>query len=163
MKKQFILIIALVSFLFLSGCTKTEKDQKMELLEVIAQFNSAFQNGDVATLESMITEDYSHTNGNAKVIGKKAWLKYLKKRSKNIQAGKIKVLDYAMDELTVQMLENTAIVTAKIQVKTQKEDITYRPWDTQKFISMRLVGWMWTVMKILQDRLLFQLVLQSGH
>lgn len=104
----------------------TQKASEEALRTAIEKFNTAFQQGDVATLDAMITENYSHTNGTSKVIGKETWLNYIKKRFEDISAGKIKVLDYTMDELNIHLLENSAIVTAKIQVTTQQQDSVYK-------------------------------------
>lgn len=121
MRSLFKISVLFFSCFLLSQCAPEAGSEK-ELVATIEKFNTAFQEGDVELLSTMITDDYSHTNGTSKMIGKDVWLNYLKKRAKDIEAGKIKVLNYAMDDLDIQMLENTAIVTAKIRVKTQQQD-----------------------------------------
>ena len=88
------------------------------------QTNTAFQTGDVATLEAMITASYQHTNGSSKAIGKEAWLNYLRKRKKAIDSGELEVLGYEMSELGIEFYGATAIVTAKVSVKNKTEDGT---------------------------------------
>lgn len=122
MKKRYIATVAFASFLFLFGCSKTEENQKAELLEAIAEFNIAFQNADVPTLESMITENYIHTNGTSKAIQKEDWLNYLMKRRQQISTGSITPKSYSMDEMMVHFYGNTALVTAKIESQTEIQD-----------------------------------------
>ncbi len=121
MRSLFKISVFFIGFLLLSQCAPKTGSEK-ELRSAIEKFNTAFQEGNVELLSSMITDDYSHTNGTSKMIGRDVWLNYLKKRAKDIEAGKIKVLAYTMDELDIQLLQNSAIVTARIQVETQQQD-----------------------------------------
>ena len=94
-----------------------------ELMAAIKRFNTAFKAGDVATLESMITDDYVHTNGTSSPIGKESWLNYLRKRKQDIEDGEFKVLKYTMSEEQAVFHGHTAIVTAKISVVNEKDKI----------------------------------------
>lgn len=117
--KVFLIVIMTCNFY---ACTDTKTaGKKSELLEEkllksIEKFNKAFQNGNVAVLESMITENYLHTNGNSKSIGKKDWLDYLSKRENEIKSGNLEVIDYKLDETEIEFYRNTAIVTGKVVV-----------------------------------------------
>ena len=93
-----------------------------ELLATIDQFNLAFQAGDVESLTSMITDNYLHTNGNAKSIRKEDWLNYLRKRTQEIQLGTLEVIDYKMEEVEIELYGQTAIVTGKISVSNKTGD-----------------------------------------
>lgn len=95
--------------------TLPNKDQ---LLEAINTFNTAFKNGDVARLESMITDNYQHTNGTSKSIGKESWLNYLHKRKQDLEAGNLVVNAYEMDQMEVELYEDMAIVTARVNTKS---------------------------------------------
>lgn len=111
--------------LILTACQETvkfDKDdsgKKNSLLQTIKTFNTAFSKGDLATLDSLTTENYIHTNGNSKAIGKSEWFKYLEKRTAQIQSGNLKVISYTFDEQHVEIYQNNAIVTGKISVVTQ--------------------------------------------
>ncbi len=85
----------------------------------MAAFNEAFQQGNVVALDSLTTEQYWHTNGNSKAIGKKDWFSYLDKRAKEITSGNLEVIDYEMTEREIKVYGDMAIVTGKIEV-TQK-------------------------------------------
>ncbi|CAL2101178.1 conserved exported protein of unknown function [Tenacibaculum sp. 190130A14a] len=125
--KNFKIVLTSIAILFLFSCntlnTENQKPQnlKEELLETIQQFNTAFQKGDVATLKTMITDNYIHTNGSSQPIKKEDWLGYLSKRQKQIAYGNIEVLAYKMDEVQIELFGSTAIVSAKITT-TNKEN-----------------------------------------
>ncbi|EZH73026.1 hypothetical protein ATO12_18595 [Aquimarina atlantica] len=87
---------------------------KLELARTITMFNTAFKEGNITKLENLITDNYLHTNGTSKSIGKTAWLKYLKNRKKDIDNGNLIITRYEMKETQLELYNNFAIVTAKI-------------------------------------------------
>ncbi len=104
----------------------TKKDQhpnisQETLKESIHRFNKAFEEGDVTVLETMITSNYVHTNGHSKAIRKQDWLNYLTKRQEDIDAGKLNIISYEMDEVEIEMYGHTAIVTGKIKVSSRNK------------------------------------------
>ncbi len=115
----FILIIAVN----LSNCSTQEKEtHKDALMEAINRFNTAFREGNVAALESMITQNYSHTNGSSKSIRKKDWLNYLRKREKDIISGVLRILKYEMNEIDITFHHTSAIVTGKVFVSSKRQN-----------------------------------------
>ena len=58
---------------------RARKERERLIVEIEA-FHKAFSTDDTQTLETMITDQCIHLNGNSKSIGKKEWLDYLKKR-----------------------------------------------------------------------------------
>lgn len=106
----------------LSYCTDkriTNEESEMmteKLFKAIEHFNAAFQQGNNTVLESMVTENYVHTNGNSKAIGKKDWFNYLSKRENEIKSGNLEVIEYKLDEIEIERYGNMAIVTGKIVV-----------------------------------------------
>ena len=124
-----LLKILLIFFLAscLSLCSDKHKNNeeskitKEGLLAAINKFNNAFQEGNTSTLETMITSNYLHTNGNSKSIGKRDWFNYLSKRENRIKSGNLQVIDYSMEETAIEFYGNIAIVTGKIIV-TNKEN-----------------------------------------
>jgi len=127
MKSKHILIIILAMTL-LCNCSPQKvnesslKEDKEELTNAIERFNLAFREGDVDLLESMITDNYQHTNGNAKSIGKESWINYLQKRKKDIVSRSLVVNSYSMEETQIEMFDDMAIVTAKIRVNSTNND-----------------------------------------
>lgn len=123
---KLILFIILVFNFF--SCSNKEttgglsEQVKQDLMEAINKFNQAFQEGDVTTLESMIVQNYIHTNGNSKPIGKKDWINYLHKRNKEIESKDLEVKGYKMEEIQIEFYDNTAIMTAKITAINKRSD-----------------------------------------
>lgn len=97
---------------------------KLQLLETMEAFNTAFQQGNVAALRSMVTENYVHTNSTSKAIGKTDWFGYLTKREAAITSGALEVLEYQMEDVEIQFHGTTALVTGKVRVTSKEgEDI----------------------------------------
>ncbi|PKV52843.1 uncharacterized protein DUF4440 [Aquimarina sp. MAR_2010_214] len=122
LKILFTIIIAfnLLSCKDTNANNKESEIAKEKLLKTIDKFNKAFQTGNIAVLESMITENYLHTNGNSKSIGKKEWFSYLSKRENEIKSGDLEVIEYKMDEMEIELYKNMAIVTGKVIVSNKK-------------------------------------------
>lgn len=127
MKYLKVLLIFIVVF-YLYNCTDKEDNTgksetaREELLAAIAKFNEAFKTCNLTVLKAMITDNYLHTNGNLKSIGKADWLGYLEKRKKAVESGNLEVLTYNMDETAVALYGNMAIVTARISAAGRMQD-----------------------------------------
>ncbi|WP_163418495.1 nuclear transport factor 2 family protein [Flagellimonas sp. HSM57] len=93
------------------------------MLDTIEKFNTAFANSELPTLDAMVTENYVHTNGNSKAIDKTSWFNYLKSRNQEIESGMLKMEGYNMDELHIELHNQTAITTAKISTSIIKNGV----------------------------------------
>jgi ketosteroid isomerase-like protein len=124
-------ISLLVLFLVLS-CQNTHipKASKVSLTATLKKFNRAFASGHIPKLVTMITDDYTHTNGSAKAIHAKDWLSYLQKRNQELQSGDLVVHHYQMDQTEIVLHGTTAIVTGRVQTsfthKGKKQERAYR-------------------------------------
>ncbi|MEM7486751.1 MAG: nuclear transport factor 2 family protein [Bacteroidota bacterium] len=112
------LVYLIASFFLFFSCMAQPKEE--ELLEAIEMFNTAFANSELSTLDAMVTENYVHTNGNAKAIDRPSWFKYLKSRNQEIESGTLKVEGYNMSELHVELHDTMAIATAKVSTSMIK-------------------------------------------
>lgn len=88
--------------------------------DTIQEFNDAFKRGDVAYLKNAITEDYWHTNGNSKPIDGDIWLKYLVKRTKQIESGELAVLKYELSDKVIKYYNDAAIMTGVINIEQRR-------------------------------------------
>lgn len=125
MSKTNLLIVFCTVFFFSQCSTDSKKTvvseaERQELLTTIESFNTAFRNGDARTLNTMITDEYLHTNGNSKAIDKKSWITYMEHRSGSLARGNFEVSDYAMDEIDIAFYGDAALVTGKVSV-TRKD------------------------------------------
>lgn len=114
------------------GCSKADHtkneitdDHKITLNTALEKFNMAFKDSDIATLDTMVTTNYRHTNNSSRVIDKKTWFNYLTKRKQDVDTGNLVVVDYLIDEKDIQFYENLAIVTARVKVKSIKSGIEH--------------------------------------
>ncbi|MGW9686691.1 nuclear transport factor 2 family protein [Flagellimonas sp. 2504JD1-5] len=116
-----ILLLLLISM----GCKTAPQtltlDQKEELISTIEQFNRAFSESDVPALESMVTENYKHTNGTSKAIDKASWFKYLIKRDKAVKGGELIINTYTLTELDIEYHGHSAIVSGKVYSSHTKD------------------------------------------
>ncbi|UII75449.1 nuclear transport factor 2 family protein [Flagellimonas sp. HMM57] len=119
--KISLFVYLVVSFFLFCACTAQPKEK--ELLDTIEKFNTAFANSELPTLDAMVTENYVHTNGNSKAIDKTSWFNYLKSRNQEIESGMLKMEGYNMDELHIELHNQTAITTAKISTSIIKNGV----------------------------------------
>lgn len=119
----FKILLTIIIAFNLSYCTEIEmKTSKENLSKAIDKFNEAFKNGNNEVLQSMVTENYMHTNGNSKSIGKTDWFNYLSKRENEIRSGNLEVIEYKLNETKMEFYGSVAIVTGKISVSNKKNN-----------------------------------------
>ncbi len=116
MKQWYLLVLAAILLfpvrLVFPG-TASRPSAKDELRTSVQEFGNAFVKGDVAKLDAMLTERYVHSNSGSKVLGKKEWLNWVKKRSEKIKSGQIKYDTYTTEELLIEIYGNTAVVKGR--------------------------------------------------
>lgn len=122
MRKYLAISSLLFTLLFLYGCPDDAKSKRAILEVTIEKFNNAFKNGDTAILETMITDNYRHSNGTSQAIDKKTWINYLKKRERQLRTGEFEIIEYKMDQIDMQLFDNSALVTGRVIVKSRKND-----------------------------------------
>lgn len=114
------------------------------LRKQLARFDQAFVAADTAKLADMITPDYTHTNRERPPIGKDQWFDFISSRKKDIDSGKIEVLSYETSNIKITLLDQTAIVNARVDIQ-QKVDgkpmkVAYQVthvWKNEEGIWMR--------------------------
>lgn len=117
MKTIMVFLIAVCSACgHLKNTNNNDYDRQI-LLATIDAFNKAFAAGQVEMLESMVCENYQHTNGYSKAIGKSEWIAYLQKRKADVDQRRLVVDDYQMKETQISIFDDTAIVTGRIVVR----------------------------------------------
>lgn len=113
MMKRFFPILVIATCIL--GCSNNENQELSHTLnQAIDDFNSAFEKGDVFTLDQMITEGYLHTNNSWKAFGRDQWLGYMKDRSEKIKTDSLRVTNYQFTERQIQIYMNTAVVTGLV-------------------------------------------------
>lgn len=147
MNKIKPILLLFLAICILQACTpkavtNSDENVKMELQSTIQQFNEAFQNGEVSVLEQLIPNNYVHTNGNSKSIGKEQWLNYLKKREQQIQSGQLKVLNYQLQEEKLTIHNGFGVLTGKISTTFIMEgDTISREYRITNIWKKEKEGW----------------------
>lgn len=113
MKRLFSL--SLLVALFSCGPTEINQEEELALLnETLSLFNQAFRDGDLTVLDSLTTDDYTHTNSSGKAFPKQSWFNYLEKRSAQLTSGDLVMTRYELQEKEVKLYGTSAIITGKV-------------------------------------------------
>lgn len=113
MKTKMLLLVLFVLNISCSVEVSTKSNSK-QLNQVINEFNLAFEQVDIATLDKLTTENYIHLNGSNQAITKKEWMIYLKKRKSQLNNGRLHVTKYLFSERQLIHYEKSAFVTGVI-------------------------------------------------
>jgi ketosteroid isomerase-like protein len=88
---------------------------EFEVRAAVARFGQAFLDADVEVLESLLTDDYIHVNGNSgNVLKRNEWLNWIKSRRTELEAGHLIIDEYETKDVAVKIYENVAIVTGTV-------------------------------------------------
>ena len=113
MKRLFLPLLFLAFF----SCSPTETNEEEELAllnETLSLFNQAFRDGNLTVLDSLTTDEYTHTNSSGKAFPKASWFNYLEKRSAQLASGELVMTRYELQEKEVRLYGPSAIITGKI-------------------------------------------------
>ena len=109
------IIIGAVPFVYsqerpitMDKASQTEK----QILLVIREFGEAWARNDVATLESLLSDEYIHTDYLGKVQNKVEWLEYVRDRKVK---GIVNKIDFA--DVKVHLYGDVAVVTGRNMIK----------------------------------------------
>ena len=122
MTKYLQLPLCILCSVFFLSCSESPEAKKETLQVALRKFNEAFWKGNTSFLEQMITDDYQHTNGSDHLINKEVWVHYLKKREEQMASGELKVLRYTMDQIDIQINNDSARVAGRVQVRSKQND-----------------------------------------
>ncbi len=112
--KRFV-ILPILLFTVACGSPERKKQKELDSLEAtIEAFNTAFQEGNLTVLDSLTTDNYTHTNSSDRAFSKERWFNYLENRSKDLASGQLKIDEYQLLEKEIQLHEKSAIVTGLI-------------------------------------------------
>lgn len=98
------------------------KEERLKMR--MAQLEKAFIEADTSQLSHLITSNYRHTNGSNSPIGRQAWLEYVASRKERLEKDSMEIVSYNTSDVNINMLENAAIVNAKVTVEQVLGDST---------------------------------------
>ncbi|MCP5047972.1 MAG: nuclear transport factor 2 family protein [bacterium] len=121
-----VLTILIVFVQLLFPQTASHSPDKAQLKARVLELGQAFISGDVAKLDVMVTERYVHCNSGSKILGKKQWLGWVKKSSKDLNTWKMKYKQYTTEELNIEIYGNTAVVTGRNRASGIRDGKPYK-------------------------------------
>jgi|SRR5688572_18613510 ketosteroid isomerase-like protein len=123
--KQVSVILALL--ISLSVCNFSQHtapiavEGQQQIRNAVEKFSKAFVEADVFILDSLLSEDYLHTNSNGSILNKQQWLKYIETRKKELETGRLEVESYENKGLKIIDYKKTAIVTGTNVAKGKRD------------------------------------------
>ena len=97
--------------------------QEKNVRKVFARFSQAFLEADFAILDSMLSDDYIHINGQSgTVLSRFEWLDWIRLRRNEIEKNELQVDEYRVEDIIVKMHNNAAIVTGVVFSRGIRKD-----------------------------------------
>lgn len=122
----FAWLAGIILFLLQMPVYSQNKYPETELHQAIKNFNQAFMQADVATLDNLLTEQYLHTNSGNKAFNKASWLKWVGSRQDAVKSGQLKYDSYLTEDLSIIIYQNSAVVTGR---NIAKGISAYKPFN----------------------------------
>jgi hypothetical protein len=123
MKRLFYTLIFLLIFILSFGCAESPEAKKETLKVAVRKLNEALMKGDISFAEKMMTDSYRHLVGAEKTLDKDTLIYFLKTNKEQVKSGQIEIMRYAMDDIEMDMSENSAIVTGRVQVRIKIQEL----------------------------------------
>jgi ketosteroid isomerase-like protein len=129
----FFTIIVFTPLLFaLAQMRNHARDENLqheqEIRKLLDEFAQAFAQVDTVVLQSLIADDYVHTNLTGEVLNKAQWLERAQMRRADISAGKFKIDHYSYDDVRIRIYGNTAVVTGQAITTGRQEGKEFK-WN----------------------------------
>ena len=99
---------------------------RASLDRAVTEFGAAFARADTAGLDTLLTDDYVHTNGGtASVLDKARWLAYVGGRRAELESGRLRLDRYETSGMTVQWNPPVAVVLAQVTSEGVRDGRTF--------------------------------------
>jgi ketosteroid isomerase-like protein len=105
------------ALLLLTCLLGTEPDSlhRLALERALGAFNAAFLRADEQALDTLLADDYVHTNGGTgSVLDKARWLEYIRARRAELASGRLRVERYESSEVTIRWHDDAAVVSSQV-------------------------------------------------
>jgi ketosteroid isomerase-like protein len=88
---------------------------RASLTLALQAFSTAFQAADAEALDTLLAQDYVHTNGGSgSVLDRSRWLEYIRSRRADLQSGRLRVERYETGGTAIRWFPNMAVVTSRV-------------------------------------------------
>lgn len=122
MNRHFFIGTSLLISIVFFGCAESPEAKEETLKVAVRKLNEAVMKGDITFAEKMITDSYRHMVGAVKSLDKDTLIYFLKTNKDQVTSGIIKIMRYTMDDIEMDISENSAIVTGRVQVRLKNKE-----------------------------------------
>ena len=110
----FALLLTTVLAVPAFGAEPDSLDRR-SLQRAVDAFSAAFVRADVAALDTLLADDYLHTNGGTgRVLDKARWLEYIRARRAELQGGQLRVSRHESSAVTIRWHGDAAVVASRV-------------------------------------------------
>jgi Domain of unknown function (DUF4440) len=105
------------TLLLLTCLLGTEPDSlhRLALELALGAFSAAFLRADEKALDTLLADDYVHTNGGTgSVLDKARWLEYIRTRRAELANGRLRVERYQSTAVTIRWHGDAAVVSSQV-------------------------------------------------
>jgi len=121
----FISLTLLLPWSVSAGAVNSEA----EVRAAVVLFGEAYVEADISILEGLLEENYVHINGSSgKVLDRDDWLRWVESRREELESGVLVVADYRIEDLSVEIYGETAVVVGVAVSKGSRNGV---PSDSQ--------------------------------
>lgn len=97
------------------GPVEPDTAHRAILHAALEAFGGAFRAGDADALDSLLADDYVHTNGGSgTVLDKRQWLDYVRQRGLDLEQGRLRVDRYDTSNVVVRWHPAAAVVSSQV-------------------------------------------------
>jgi Domain of unknown function (DUF4440) len=112
------------ALLLLTCVLGTEPDslRRLALERALNAFSAAFLLADEKALDTLLADDYVHTNGGTgSVLDKARWLEYIRKRRAELASGRLRVDRYQSTDVTIRWHGDAAVVSSQVESEGSRD------------------------------------------
>ena len=112
------------ALLLLTCLLGTEPDslRRLALERALNAFSAAFVRADEKALDTLLADDYVHTNGGTgSVLDKARWLEYIRTRRAEVASRRLRVDRYESTDVTIRWHGDAAVVSSQVESEGSRD------------------------------------------
>ncbi len=87
----------------------------------VLSFADAYRTGNVAVVDQLIAEDYSHINNGGEPIDRKAYMGWNRTRAEHLQKSNWRIDQYEVTELAITVHQHSAVATGRVTAMGERD------------------------------------------
>ena len=112
--------LPMVCLMLVCSTALGDEAKEARLTQRMAAMSAAFNASDVATLDTLLADHYSHTNNSAAPLDRESWLASIAKRRDDMDSGAQKITSVETSDIKVRSHNNTAVGTGVYIMKGER-------------------------------------------